>query len=159
MQVSRINSVQCKSWVNRDRPHQGLQTTQFKFHYRFGSEQWVQGTVRGQLLANLPNLAFNLHAVEAVYLDRANQVRLHFNQGFGQFHLDSPKVLFLGTNTVSGAFFSFNDRGSEASVFDGSHWIASGWEPSRWLLQEVPVNLRRSWRQRSVATSAASSPL
>ena len=141
MQVNKLNLVQNQGWFKRDRSRKRLRMANFKFFYRFGPRQLVQGTVRGEVLCNLPNLAFNLHAVEAVYLDRTNQIQLHFNQGFGQFHLDSPKVLFLGTNTASGAFFSFNDRGGEASVFDGSCWIASGWEPTQWLLQEMPASV------------------
>ncbi|NJL87799.1 MAG: hypothetical protein HC886_20345 [Leptolyngbyaceae cyanobacterium SM1_1_3] len=106
----------------------------------------MQGTVWGELLHNMPDLAFNLHGVEAIYSDRPNQIHLHFSQGFGQFHLHAPRVLFLGTNTTTVAFFCFNDRGGEASVFDGSRWLASGWDPSQWRLQTMPGSPRRSLR-------------
>lgn len=118
-------------------PHR-LRTAQFSFSYRFDAHRILIGRVEGDLLRNLPNLVFNLRQLSAKYRDTSGQYDLTFDTVFGQFSLDFPGVLFSGTDARTGSFFSFNYRGHEATVFDStqSAWIAGGWNPNHWHVEE-----------------------
>ncbi|MBD0336717.1 MAG: hypothetical protein ICV62_14610 [Cyanobacteria bacterium Co-bin13] len=111
----------------------------FRFSYRFTTGHLLLGTVEGDFLVNLPHLVFNLRHLTAALQDQRSRTVLQFDRVFGQFDLTSPEVLFSGSDSGSESFFCFNYRGSEAIVFDGTEggWIASGWVPATWQVETL----------------------
>lgn len=108
----------------------------FHISYQFPSGQCLVGTVAGDVLTNLPNLAFNLDGLEAVLRSPSGTPIARFDQVFGQFRLDRPEVIISGSDSATGAFFGFNYRAGEAMVLaaDPRQCLASGWRPAAWQL-------------------------
>lgn len=72
-------------------------------------------------------------------MDAFDTALLKFDTAFGQFNTAEPEVVFLGSHATHGSFFSFNDRGGEASIYDAvtDTWVTSGWNPEGWLVEKV----------------------
>lgn len=113
----------------------------FHFSYHFASGHCLAGTVAGDVLTNLPNLAFNLGSLEAVLCSASGMPIARFDQVFGQFRLDRPEVIISGSDSATGAFFGFNYRGGEAVVLaaDRRECLASSWRPTAWQLALLPA--------------------
>jgi len=119
-----------------------LRTAHFRFVYTFDSGHELVGVAEGDYFANSPHLVFNLRSLKAICLDPIGNLLASFDTGFGQFSITSPEVLFSGSHSDRGTFFSFNYRSGEAAIYDGTThtWIASGWEPERWSVEALDAN-------------------
>ncbi len=116
-----------------------LRTTRLQFLYTFESGGRLEGWLEGDRLWNRPNLVFNLRSLTATYQDQSLRSPLYFDTVYGQCNLDFPGALFFGSNAATHGFFSFNYRSLEAIVYDqqAGGWLAEGWHPSRWQIQEL----------------------
>ena len=133
----RAKNARSRAWDLETR----LEATRFRFTYTFDSGYQVTGTVEGDYLKNSPHLIFNLHRLNAVCRNPQGDILLTFDQVYGQFERDFPALLFSGNNETTGSFFSFSYRSREATVYDAvaDRWIAMGWTPKTWSIQELPM--------------------
>lgn len=116
-----------------------IRSARFRFIYTFQSGHKLIGWVEGNRFQNTPNLVFNLRALQATCCDPQGNFLIGFDTVFGQFSIDTPDILFSGSHSVQGSFFSFNYRNGDAAVYDArtDAWVASGWDPESWSIEEV----------------------
>ena len=136
-----------------------LRTSHFRFIYTFDSGHQLIGIVEGDYFPNAPDVVFNLRSLKAICLDSQNNSVMNFDTVFGQFTFDEAETLFSGSKQDQGSFFSFNYRDAEASVYDAATdtWIASGWNPSNWRVEELSIPKVRA-RYAKVAIPVWSAP-
>lgn len=130
-----------------------LRAAQFRFSYTFESGHQVLGFLEGEHFRNSPSIVFNLRSLRAICLSPEGQLLMSFDTVFGQFHTAKPEILFSGSHSEQGSFFSFNYRLLEASVYDAvtDTWITSGWNPSSWTVETLTPAI-----DRAIALSALS---
>ena len=130
--ASSVNASNSHAMVSR------LLSKHFRFLYTFDSGHELVGCVEGNYFDNAPSLVFNLRALKAICLDPQGNLLISFDEVFGQFNTNTPEVLFSGSRTTEGSFFSFNYRGSEATIYDAltDDWITTGWNPNNWAVEE-----------------------
>lgn len=122
-----------------------IRTAYFRFAYSFASGHKLVGVVEGDRFTSHPSQVFNLRSLKAVCLDTQEQLLLEFDQVFGQFSTNTPELIFAGVHARNRSFFSFNYRGTDASVYDATTdtWLASGWLPQSWVVEEIALPLKK----------------
>ncbi|HEY9889425.1 MAG TPA: hypothetical protein V6D02_13555 [Candidatus Obscuribacterales bacterium] len=116
-----------------------LQTKYFRFVYTFASGFKLVGMVEGDCYTNAPNFIFNLRSLSAICLNPQGSLVMGFDEVFGQFTLQGAQVIFTGSQSGQGSFFSFNYRDGEATLYDATTdtWVATGWQSHQWQVTEV----------------------
>lgn len=133
-----------------------LQTYLYRFIYTFASECRLIGTVQGDNYANKPEAVFNLRSLEAIYLAPAAKEVLKFDNGFGQFKLQSSETIVSGSHSLSGSFFSISYRNNEACIYNANRdkWVTKTWEANSWYVKKISETGLRSRDERWLPQTA-----
>jgi hypothetical protein len=125
-----------------------LRTKHLRFVYTFGSGHQLVGTVEGDYFPNSPNIVFNLRSLQAICFNPDGGLLLSFDDVYGQLDLNVFQTIFSGSHSEQGSFFSFSGRSREATIYDAESdtWIATGWNPKDWDVEDLSKSKYQSLR-------------